>query len=817
MKKRIALLICGILLCLLPATAFAEGTGTKSAADVPVGIQISLPQGVAQYAYRLTDGAIASRVSLAAEASFSVALEQIGAILVLSWYEAPQSYTITQLDASGKTLAEETRVDGMLKSVIALEPDCVSIKSSVSSVCAISEIAAYSADSSSGEAATVLQPTPEQVDLLIITAEPGMEFREFGALLPTYTKERGMKVAVLYVSDYGKRERAYEALAGLSDAGYNIYPIFCGFTCDNYDSYRMALAGFDKELLTDYLKVQIALLNPKVVVTHSLSDVSGAHSLTAECALTAARESAGVQKCYTFGAADGYLPTVIDMTTPLNAYAGKTAAEVAQSAYDQHVSLRVFGREINTTSAYTLSYTAVGEDRQKNDFFENIDTATLLAYAPATPSPAPESVAVQETATGATPMPIASFEPEAATQPQQGLLAALGLTSRAALASLALGLGVTILMLLFAYRPLKKRYDKGDTICFCMIPLALGLAASAVLAGTTAQPKDAVPNTVAELAASAEPQPAQESNEPTLSAATVEPTADPVAAFEANYYRKAGDPAEVVVSDSEHGHWAYRTDDLGIDIERVSATNSAGKPVTYYVADIHMKDLSEFRPGFGSEAHSGRGAALPWVQARRAKAVLWLTGDNLIHDQQEKKGILIRDGRLFWSANAEDTLAIYPDMSMRIIQRQRTNAETLLEDGVENAYSFGPALVSGGVINSSAKYDSMTRANPRSGIGEIEPGHFIAIVVERRAMRDSVGLTLEEFAALFADYGCQTAYNLNGGRSAAMVFMGEQLNSHAGGGADPDGSVQRTVADGLMFGYSLQVPSESDPIYNDGN
>ncbi|MPM49231.1 hypothetical protein SDC9_95959 [bioreactor metagenome] len=414
------------------------------------------------------------------------------------------------------------------------------------------------------------------------------------------------------------------------------------------------------------------------------------------------------------------------------------------------------------------------------------------------------------------PTPVAAAQPQEQTQTQRGMLAALGLDSKPALFALALGIGASITMLLFAYRRLKRGNGKGDAVCFCLVPLALGLAASAVLAGAKAQSSELISSPAAEAVAAPTPIPENATVSPAPTAHPAE-TEDPIALFEENYYRKSGDPAEVIVTDSEHGHWAYRTDDLGIDIERVAAENSAGKPVVYFVADIHVKDGSQFRPAFAAETHAGRGAALPWLIARREKAVLWITGDNLIHDQQEKKGILIRDGRVFWSANAEDTLAIYPDLSMRIIPKQVSSAEALLEDGVENAYSIGPALISGGSVNRGVKYYATTRANPRAGIGEIEPGHYIAIVVERRAMRDSVGLTLEEFAALFQDYGCETAYNLNGGRSAAMVFMGEQLNTHAGGGIDPDGSVQRVVADGLMFGYSNQVPGVNDPVRNDGS
>ena len=46
-----------------------------------------------------------------------------------------------------------------------------------------------------------------------------------------------------------------------------------------------------------------------------------------------------------------------------------------------------------------------------------------------------------------------------------------------------------------------------------------------------------------------------------------------------------------------------------------------------------------------------------------------------------------------------------------------------------------------------------------------------------------------------------------------MIFMGEQLNSH---GNVANYSKQRHMPDGVIFGYSEQVPSLEDPIYNDG-
>ncbi len=833
MKKWFALLVCTMVLLMAPAVARAEAeeeSNPTDSADVPVGCSFTLPEETAQYAYRLSDGVVGSRIVLKAKEAFTVAPESETTAMVFDWYAVPASYTVTQKSAGGGVLAEKTVTDGYLKGVIAVEPSCVAVTVTLGAEGAIGDVYAYSATAATGSAAQSFLPTPPQADLLIITAEPGAEFRQFGAVLPTYAQECGIRTAVLYLTDYGKRARLDEAFAGLSSIGYEEYPILGNFTCSNYDSYDMAADGFNKTTLIRYLKEQIALLQPKVVVTHSPADSAGSHSFTAECVLRAVSESEGVQKLYTFGADEGAASTLIDMNAPLNCYGGRTAAEVAQAAYDLHVSQLVFGLQIDTASAYTLAYSTVGDDTAKDDLFEHIDTAALVSYSPATPSPSPvqeaEAAAPQEEAT-----PEPAEQEDAALAPEEssdgepilrepGMLENLNLGIGAALLSLAAGAALTILLFMFAYRPLRTRRGKGDAVCLCLIPLALGLAASAVLAGVKAGTGDSalVPEPAAASAAPEDVAPTPETPE-AAPEPSAEPTADPVATFEANYYRKEGDPAEVVVVDSEHGHWAYRSDNLGVDIERVSTTNDAGKPITYFVADIHMKEISQFRPGFGAEGHTGRGAIYPWIMARRAKAVLWITGDNLINSERDEKGILIRDGRLYADANVEDTLAIYPDMSMRIYGKWETRADTLLEDGVENSYSFGPTLIKDGVINEDAKYHRVRRINPRAGIGYLEPGHYIAIVVDGRQKEYSVGMTIWEFADLFEEYGCTLAYNLDGGLSAAMIFMGEQLNSHSGNriGASNDISYQRAVPDGLMFGYSSLVPDETDPINNNGN
>ena len=51
-------------------------------------------------------------------------------------------------------------------------------------------------------------------------------------------------------------------------------------------------------------------------------------------------------------------------------------------------------------------------------------------------------------------------------------------------------------------------------------------------------------------------------------------------------------------------------------------------------------------------------------------------------------------------------------------------------------------------------------------------------------MADWRWVTLDELASVFVQLGCQTAYNLDGGATATMVFNGEVVNRPAGGGRE---------------------------------
>ncbi|MFA5676094.1 MAG: phosphodiester glycosidase family protein, partial [Christensenellales bacterium] len=129
----------------------------------------------------------------------------------------------------------------------------------------------------------------------------------------------------------------------------------------------------------------------------------------------------------------------------------------------------------------------------------------------------------------------------------------------------------------------------------------------------------------------------------------------------------------------------------------------------------------------------------------------------------------------------------------------------LLEEDVLNTFSFGPTLIYDGNIEPNLAKHHLARRNPRTAVGMIEPYHYILVVADGRQRRYSVGLTMQELAEVFAEYGCRVAYNLDGGQSSAMSFMGKNINRFNGSLTG-----QRKVPDALMFGFTeLLAPKQS--------
>jgi exopolysaccharide biosynthesis protein len=245
--------------------------------------------------------------------------------------------------------------------------------------------------------------------------------------------------------------------------------------------------------------------------------------------------------------------------------------------------------------------------------------------------------------------------------------------------------------------------------------------------------------------------------------------------------------------------WNYTGNDTSISIKQVT-TGSGNNTVTYFVADVKLSDASQLTSAFAKNQFGRNIIEYTSQIAADNNAVFAINGD---YYGFRTNGIEIRNGVIYRDEPARTGLAIYKDGTMKVYEETRTSAQELLDQGVWNTLSFGPALLVHSIIPEDLENQevdtnfgnhSIQGSHPRTGIGIIDENHFVFIVVDGRSSGYSRGATLTEFAQIFKDLGCTDAYNLDGGGSSTMYFMGRVVNN-------PQGKHQeRGVSDILYIG-----------------
>ena len=181
--------------------------------------------------------------------------------------------------------------------------------------------------------------------------------------------------------------------------------------------------------------------------------------------------------------------------------------------------------------------------------------------------------------------------------------------------------------------------------------------------------------------------------------------------------------------------------------------------------------------------------------ADRTDAVLAINGD---YYGAQERGYVIRNGVVYRdSADGDDICCLYADGTLEIVSAGEKTAEELVEDGVWQAWSFGPGLVEDGEITVSVN-DEVGRAkasNPRTAIGMIDSCHYVFVVSDGRTS-ESEGLSIYQLAQFMQSLGVRNAYNLDGGGSSTMVFEGEIVNNPTSGNSIKE----RAVSDMIYIG-----------------
>jgi len=267
---------------------------------------------------------------------------------------------------------------------------------------------------------------------------------------------------------------------------------------------------------------------------------------------------------------------------------------------------------------------------------------------------------------------------------------------------------------------------------------------------------------------------------------------------------------EYIYENPAEGVWRYNSSSLRIEIKRFY---NVAANLTWTEAEIFSKDHETFRMVPNDKTKWMKSQDKPTTIALKNQVVFAVNSD-FAHMRMSRKmtpGIIIRDGKIITNktkkANASgfpnlDTLVLFPDGDMRVFLSNEHTAAEYLEMGAVDVLAFGPYLIRDGQLNEVGIKKYGNSKAPRTAIGMVEKGHYLAMMLEGRHDK-SKGAGVSFLAMKLFEKGCVTAMNLDGGQTATMLFMGKQIIRV--GKSASDTALARQTAELLGIGTSRSI------------
>jgi hypothetical protein len=267
---------------------------------------------------------------------------------------------------------------------------------------------------------------------------------------------------------------------------------------------------------------------------------------------------------------------------------------------------------------------------------------------------------------------------------------------------------------------------------------------------------------------------------------------------------------EFVYQNKDDGIWRFASATLKVEIFR---KYDEEQNLTWYEAEIWSRDGDVFHCVPNDPEDRVHSEDWPAAIAKKNGTVFAINSDfaHLRLQQKQRSGVLIRDGVILSEKTLAhnkgtfpnlDNMALYPDGRMEVYASDEYKAQEYLDMGALDVLAFGPYLIKDSALNDAALAKYGKSRAPRTAVGMVEPGHYFAMMLEGRHSK-SRGAGISYLAEKLLEKGCKTGFNLDGGQTATMVFMGEQI-IHVGKTSGTNASARR-AAEILGIGTSEQV------------
>ena len=229
---------------------------------------------------------------------------------------------------------------------------------------------------------------------------------------------------------------------------------------------------------------------------------------------------------------------------------------------------------------------------------------------------------------------------------------------------------------------------------------------------------------------------------------------------------------------------------------KITVTQYRAYDSNIYVADVEVTDGTSILSAFANNTYGRNITDTTSDMAEENNAVLAINGD---YYGARQSGYVIRNGVVYRSQGSSgEDMVISKDGSLSFISESDTTTDSLMQKQAWQVLSFGPVLVENGqvAVSENDEVGMAMASNPRTAIGTVAKNHYLFVVSDGRTS-ESAGLSLYELANFMKSLGATNVYNLDGGGSSTMVFMGEVVNNPTTNGNKIS---ERAVSDILYIG-----------------
>lgn len=238
----------------------------------------------------------------------------------------------------------------------------------------------------------------------------------------------------------------------------------------------------------------------------------------------------------------------------------------------------------------------------------------------------------------------------------------------------------------------------------------------------------------------------------------------------------------------------YRDDTIIVEMEQKRMFDS-----DVFIAYVKIATPSQLRTAIAGNKLSSTRTNQTSVITAAYNGIVGINGD-YYSDKDRQGGHIVRQGQVMRERVSDNFDLLFIDElgDLHVFHRGKKEQQAQVdafksEHEIVNAFCFGPGLVIDGEKPedvSKYKWFDPASENPRAGIGQIDMLTYVLVAVNGRT-DESIGVTMDQFADIMLELGCQQAYNLDGGNSATLAFNGEVYNTKV--------QKERDVSDVIYF------------------